>query len=160
MVATHYDAEKSNYRYVIQPNCSLTWRGTVLVFAAIAFIALAIGVWFALLGAWLVLPFAGIELTALGAAFYVCARRGHEREVIRVEGDTVAVERGRYAPSQRQEFRRAWASVHLRASRHRGHPSRLTISAHGRGTEIGQCLVEEERVDLAGQLRRAIAGGA
>jgi uncharacterized membrane protein len=41
----------------------------------LAVITLAIGVGFALVGAWLVLPFAGLEVLGLGAAFVYRARQ-------------------------------------------------------------------------------------
>ena len=49
--------------------------GLAIAFAALAVLALAIGVGFALAGAWLVLPFAGLEVLMLGVAFFAYARR-------------------------------------------------------------------------------------
>lgn len=49
--------------------------GLAMAFAALAVLTLAIGVGFAVVGAWLVLPFAGLEALALAAAFFVYARR-------------------------------------------------------------------------------------
>ena len=49
--------------------------GLLRVFVGLALIVIAIGTGFALLGAWPVLPFAGLEVLALGAAFVVHARR-------------------------------------------------------------------------------------
>ena len=56
-------------------NCSISPAGFLGVLASLAAVTLAIGIGFALLGAWLVLPFAGLEVLALGAAFVVYARR-------------------------------------------------------------------------------------
>ena len=49
--------------------------GLAMAFAALAALTLTIGVGFAAIGAWLVLPFAGLEALALAAAFFVHARR-------------------------------------------------------------------------------------
>jgi uncharacterized membrane protein len=49
--------------------------GLAMAFAALAVATLAIGVGFALFGAWLVLPFAGLEVLALLVAFIIYARR-------------------------------------------------------------------------------------
>jgi uncharacterized membrane protein len=46
-----------------------------VAFGALAAITLAIGVGFAMVGAWLVLPFAGLEVLMLSIAFFVYARR-------------------------------------------------------------------------------------
>lgn len=49
--------------------------GLATAFAALAALALVIGVGFAVVGAWLVLPFAGLEVLMLGVAFVAYARR-------------------------------------------------------------------------------------
>lgn len=49
--------------------------GLAMAFAALAALTLAIGVGFAMVGAWLVLPFAGLEVLALATAFFAYARR-------------------------------------------------------------------------------------
>jgi uncharacterized membrane protein len=45
------------------------------VFALLAGVTVAIGIGFAVLGAWMLLPFAGLETMALAIAFLVIARR-------------------------------------------------------------------------------------
>ena len=55
-------------------HCSISPAGLLGVFAALAVVTLAIGVGFALLGAWLILPFAGLEVLILGVAFVVHTR--------------------------------------------------------------------------------------
>jgi uncharacterized membrane protein len=56
-------------------HCSISPLGLALVFGGLAALTLAIGAAFAAAGAWLVLPFAGLEVLALGAAFVAVARR-------------------------------------------------------------------------------------
>lgn len=45
------------------------------MFALLAAVTIGIGIGFAALGAWMVLPFAGLEALALAAAFFAWARR-------------------------------------------------------------------------------------
>jgi uncharacterized membrane protein len=49
--------------------------GLATAFAVLAVLTLAIGVGFAVVGAWLVLPFAGLEVLMLAVAFFLYARR-------------------------------------------------------------------------------------
>jgi uncharacterized membrane protein len=49
--------------------------GLAKVFAALAAVVLTIGAGFAMAGAWLVLPFAGLEILLLVAAYVAYARR-------------------------------------------------------------------------------------
>jgi uncharacterized membrane protein len=54
---------------------SISPLGLALVFGGLAALTLSIGAAFAALGAWLILPFAGLETLALCAAFVIMARR-------------------------------------------------------------------------------------
>ena len=49
--------------------------GLATALGTLAALTLAIGAGFAMAGAWLVLPFAGLEVLMLVVAFFVCARR-------------------------------------------------------------------------------------
>ena len=67
-------------------NCSMSPAGLAVALGALAVLTLAIGVGFAFVGAWLVLPFAGLEVLMLGAAYFVYARRAgvEEQKQLRV----------------------------------------------------------------------------
>lgn len=150
------DPEGLDCHWVIQPNCSLPWRVAVRVYIAITVCCLGIGVAFALHGFWPVLPFAGLEVAVLGAAFYLCHQRAMTREVISVSGDVVIVEKGRREPEHRWECPRAWAQVRLEPSAVNWYPSRLTLAYHGKRVEIGHFLNEQERRSLAADLKAMI----
>jgi len=154
VVAAERDAGTADCCVVIRPNCSLTWRATLFVFSGISVVSLAIALGFFLLGYWLILPFAGLELAVLAVALYLTARRGAHREVISIRGGEVAVQKGRRRPEQTQTFLRGWVRIELARPPRRGYPSRLWIRSHGREVEIGGCLNESERCRLAEDLRR------
>lgn len=154
MVAAECDARTADCCVVIRPNCSLSWQGTVAVYCGICLVSLTISLGFSLLGFWPILPFAGLELIALAISFYVCAVRNSTREVISIQGATVAVQKGRREPRESTQFQRAWARVELTKPEQRGYPTRLLICSHGRSVEIGHCLSDIERSQLAEDLRR------
>jgi uncharacterized membrane protein len=56
-------------------HCSISPLGLALVFGGLAALTLGIGAAFAAAGAWLILPFAGLEALGLAAAFVAVARR-------------------------------------------------------------------------------------
>lgn len=123
-------------------------------------VSLAIAVGFAMQGFWPVLPFAGLELLALGVALYVCTMDGHRSDVVSVDTHTVTVEKGRRAPSKTWEFNRAWTQVKLFRPRIVWYPSRLVLRSGGEEVEVGDFLTEDERLRLAKQLREAIRSNA
>ena len=128
----------------------------MFVYIGIATVTISIGVFFYIMGLPLILPFSGIEILALGAAFYVCAWRGGIQEVVSINKDCIVVESGRYDPVCREVFQRTWAKVVLERSWNSWYPSRLLIRSHGRQLEIGQFLNEQERQGLALELRNAL----
>lgn len=71
----------AGFSLVSKRNCSISPAGLLAVFSALSVAALAIGIGFALLGAWLILPFAGLEILGLGLAFLQCARRIGKEEL-------------------------------------------------------------------------------
>jgi len=141
---------------VIRPNRSLSWHAALRVYAVIACSCLGIAVAYALYGFWPVLPFAGLEVIVLGAAFYITLYRSGAREVVRVSTDTVSVEKGRDTPQEYWECPRVWAQVRLEPSPIRWYPNCLAIRYQGRQVEIGKFLNEAERSALAEELTQAI----
>ncbi len=157
MVATQFDGLDYPRRFLIRPNCSVQWRDVVRFYAGIAVVSVGIAAGFAFKGAWLVLPFTGLEMLVLGAAFYVVSRRSADWQEVAIEGDSVLVTN---SSAQRQgsalSFQRAWVRVELEDAMVKGHPSRLIMGSHGRHVEIGSCLNEKEKQALVVQLRRAV----
>jgi uncharacterized membrane protein len=139
--------------FTLRPNCALSWRATkylVLFFACCLGLA---GAYFASLGAWLVLPFAGLEMAVLGAGFYVSALAGHTREVIEIRGAVVSVLRGRRRLVEVARLPRHWTQVSLVRDPRGWYPSRLLLRGQGRQLEVAAKVVEAEREELAAELQ-------
>lgn len=143
-------------RFVLRPNRSMSWRGSLILFFSLLFISGMTAIGLAALGFWLVLPFAGLEMVALGAGLYVVACRTYECEVISISGDAIRIERGRHYPRQHWTLARVWAKVILERCPKKWYPSRLLIRSHGRAIEVGRFLDEQERQRLAAELIRNI----
>jgi len=124
-------------------------------------VTLAVALYFAMQGLWTALPYAGLEILALGAAFYISARQAKRRELITIDERVVRISRSGWNLSenlaQLAEFPRGWAQVVLQPSRIRWYPSRLLLRAHGKELEVGSFLAEDERQQLAKALSQAVA---
>jgi uncharacterized membrane protein len=130
----------------------------VFFYLSIAAMCLGIAGGFAWLGFWPVLPFAGLELAALGTAFWVTQRRAGVRELVQVEEDRVTFLREGLGQSVEREFRRPWVRLELQRAPVGHWPSRLLLAAHGRSVEVGAFLTEDERVALKTRLGGVLAG--
>lgn len=136
-------------------NCSLSSSGRVLVFGVLFCVSLGISTGFALVGAWPVMPFAGLEMLVLYWAFRCVGRHAGDFDRIILCGDRLTVEKAQLDEVRRYEFNRYWAQVVLRADAE-GRRCRLTLRSHGREVEFGAFLTDSERMALAHQLRKEL----
>lgn len=143
-------------RIEICPNCSLSVSGALLFFGSLCLVSFGIAGIFALRGFWPVLPFAGLEMLALGWALRVSLQRRFHRQTITVTDANVSIESRDRTFCSQVVFPRHWAQVKLRRPASRLHPSRLTIESHGRQCELGSFLTEAERQGLALRLQRLV----
>ena len=129
--------------------------------ALVAVPGLGIAGVFAAQGFWPIFPFAGRELSALGAALWVSLRRNRYREVLRFEGGQLVVECGSLGGDVRRRvaWPRTWTRVVLERSRRRHDPQRLLLMYAGRRVEIGRCLTDDERAALRERIKELLRPG-
>jgi len=138
---------------VLAPHRSLSARGARWFFVSLCIPSLGIASLMTALGYWPILPFAGLELLAVGAALSINMRRRADTQQIVITGNAVAIDSHRGGRIVHYKFSRHWAQVKLRRAKSPWHPSRLTVESHGRACELGSFLTEEARCALAGRLR-------
>lgn len=140
-------------RLVIAPNGSLSVAQAQWFFIGMCVVSFSIAGFVTAWGLWLVWPFAGLEMLALGAGLYASLRDNGYREVVTVYEDRIEIEAGVNEPQRRWEFPRLLTQVRLTTGGHRHSPSRLLVTRHGRGCELGRCLCEDERARVAERLK-------
>ena len=140
-----------------RPNHSLTRTQERLVFWSLAAACFTTAIGFAFLGYWLILPFSGLEIGLLAWAFEVLRSRDGDYELLVIEGDVVVLEWHAGTRGERREMNRQWARV-ICDCRTPGRNCRLSVSSHGRATEVGQYLSDEARLQLAAELRSRLQG--
>ena len=94
MVESNLDSIKAQGQIVVCPNMSGQWRTTKLFLLIVSSLALLIATAFALLGLWLILPFAGLEIIALVSLMYWVAHQCRRKQVITFTDNRVLVEKG------------------------------------------------------------------
>ena len=124
--------------------------GLAKVFAALALLVLAIGAGFATMGAWLILPFAGLEVLLLGAAYVLYARHAADYERIELDGGHVTVEVAEGARTARYEMDGAKVSLE---------EGRVVLRDAKEELEIGRYLGAEARAEVAAALEKKLIQG-
>lgn len=139
--------------WTIKRNCSASPKLLALVFASIIAISFIIGAAFAYHGLWLVLPFVGLEVLAVAAAFFVYGRHAVDYERIELRDGVVTVRRVEGTRATEWRARSAWTRVEAEAAR-------VHLAAHGARVEVGRHLAHDQRATLVQELRQALRTAA
>lgn len=139
-------------QWFLRRNCSVSPIQLVWLYASLCVVSLGIGMFFWSQGATLVMPFASLELMAVGIAFVVYARHATDGERISLQEGQLVVELENAGKLERAEFQRDWVRVEPRA----GDGSLIELSARGRTIRVGRFIRPELRPLLAREIRLAL----
>jgi len=155
--ATRLDRQTSDgLEWLLRRNCSLSPGQCGLAFGVVGLVSGGIATVFATQGAWVVLPFAGIEILALAIAFVVYARHTGDFERIVLHPDRLLVEVVDGRRKARFEANPAWVRVEMGQAAY----ARIRISERGETFEVGRLLAFEERVEFARDLAQNLRVGS
>lgn len=117
-------------------------------------LGIAIG-FFLVWGAWLVLPFAGLEMTVLYLAFRYIDRHAGDYDRVVIAGSSVSIEVMEGGTVCRYELNRYWAQLVAG-----GGEERVALRSHGKEVEIGRHLCVDQRKSVARDLTRYLRKSA
>jgi uncharacterized membrane protein len=103
-----------------------------------------------ILGAWPILPFAGIEMIGLYAAFRHIDRHAGDYERITIKGTSIEIEVKDGTRLSRIELERYWARVLYESG------GNVVLRSRGHEVELGRHLPRRQLAELARELRRAL----
>lgn len=149
---------ETDHTLVIRPNRSLPVPGIIALFVICAAVLLVISIGFAVMGAWLILPFAGLELVVVGATCWWMLRHHSDSEWLRFEQNQIRICKLNGSQRVDASFQRYWARIRLEASQPDGR-QRLYIGSHGQYLELGRDLTDAKRAEYATRLNAFIASG-
>jgi uncharacterized membrane protein len=142
------------FEALIVPHRSMTCSGIVLVAVAVLTLTMGVGLRFLFLGAWPVIIFSGLEVPLMGVLLAINLRRAKASELILLDQRQITVTRTDPG-GHRTSFSlpTAWLQVNLESNRG---GSRVIVSSHGSGHEIGGFLHEPDKASLFEALRGAV----
>lgn len=144
------DTEPLSFRF--SPNCSLSPRAEKQAFWIIAGSTLMASSVISMMGYWLVMPFAGLEIGILAWAFETLGKRRGDYESVRVLGDDLHLESRRGNRTNVSCVNRYWVDLFTRRDGVSGH-MQLMVRSHGRETEVGMFLTDDDRMALFRMLK-------
>ena len=156
MVKIENNAQDSIYRILLRPNRSTDWKTSLLFIFVIAFTCLTIGIGFALAGATMILPFAGLEIIFVATCVYLVMKNTYKQEVITLTKEKLKIEKGAGKIDQVWEYFRMWSFVSVERPEHPWYPAHIVVSSKGERVPIGDFLNEDEKEELVKNLERII----
>ena len=148
--------EKSNSNYLItlSPNSSLTGIYRIIFLASISFICVGIAIVFYFFGAYLILPFAGIEIAILLIAFYLSFKWSSRKELIYISQEVVKIEKGIHKAEYLWEEFRTFTSFQIEKDANKS--LRLSFRSKGDDVIVGDFLNEDDKNILINEIRNII----
>jgi uncharacterized membrane protein len=133
-------------------NRSLPLHGRRFFFGLLAVNLLMVGLWFSFIGAWLVLPYAGLEFLLVWWAFKLVSQRADDYEKLTIANFVLAFESQVKGRRNKFECNASWAQLYC-FSRYNGQHCELSLCYAGKQVQVGQLLSDEQRLNWVDALQ-------
>lgn len=150
------DTSVVSQQWVLKRNCSATPRQLGCGYAALCCASLGVALLWTLQGAWFVLVFSVLELSAVGAAFLIYARHATDADYLALGPDGLVVEIVQAGVTQKFSF----DPRKTRIDEIGGRQGLVVLEGCGARVEVGRFLTQWKRHELAQQLRQALISGS
>ncbi|MEM7358796.1 MAG: DUF2244 domain-containing protein [Pseudomonadota bacterium] len=139
---------------ILEPNKSMSWQTNKKILLFMLFVNMLIGISFALVGAWMILPFAGLEIAAVAAGTYYVCWKLNFKEIITIEAESVILQKGVYYPKQTWHWQKSATRLLSRPGGYRQSPPDLYLKHLDETVEIGDFLNRKEKIRLRNGLNK------
>ena len=143
-------------RLLLTPNQSMSWAGNVLICMPMFVVSVAIGAFFMVLGAWVIFPFALLEVCLLLGIFYYVNLKLRHQQVVTVADNRVIVEKGGEQLEQKWDFSLGHLTVMIQRQQSAAavRAESVMISGNRGIVTIGEFLGEEDAERLVCTLKQ------
>ena len=143
-------------RWVFRQNCSLTPKQLMVWYFSLFAVSFAIAGGFWLMGLWIVIPFAGLEMLLVAIAFLYYARHATDFDKIELKPGALVIERVRAGKQERFELNPAWTRVEFEAQ----HKSPLILKCRSMELRLDRFIEDRLKPALVRDMKLAIARAA
>ncbi len=138
---------------ILAPNRSADWSSNKRLIIAVTAVSVAIAGAFTYIGAWVIIPFAGLEILALSAALYWVSWHQCYRQVLWFEGSELRIEKGFYRPRDRWCWQRKQTTIHVSEPASSESPLSIHLAQGGLHIPVGEFLNAGDTQKLLQTLR-------
>ena len=148
--------KKQNSDYLISVTSCVFVCGIYrfIFLSSISLVCVGIATIFYFVGAALILPFAGLELSILFIAFYLSFRWSSKKEKIYISQDIVRIEKGTKKAEYSWEEFRTFTTFQIKKNKDK--TSRLSFRSKGKDVYVGDFLNEDDKSILSNSISEII----
>lgn len=139
----------------LSPNRSATWQHTKVVILVMVAVVMIIAIAWTFVGAWVILPFAGLEVGLFAFLMYKVSQFTYSKQVITIGKQEVTFECGIKQVERRHAFKRDELYVYYWEAEEGWNLPRISLAQAQKKYEIGSFLNHEDRKILKEQLTQA-----
>jgi uncharacterized membrane protein len=143
-------------RIVLTPNRSISWPLLLRFYLFTCLLSFSIAGLFTLLGYWIVLPFSGLEMMALGLGLYFASRKIYRQEVITIDKVNIKIEKGHINPVNIWVFDSHWVNIETEKTKGYRNNIKIMMGSHGKYIELGSFLTKLDKESLVFELNKGI----
>ena len=144
---------------IIKPNHSATWSTNLWVLIAILIPSLGAAIGFTAMGAWPILPLAGMELAALAGALYYVNWKLQYRQIITFNNEQIRIDKGFYSPRRAWALPREESRLAVIPEDHAWDGPSMAVHSQEHHVIVGEFLNREESLALLALLRTKLQTG-
>lgn len=130
----------------------MSWETNKKILLVMFIVNMAIALGWAALGAWMILPFAGLEIFLVGLGMYYVSWKLSFKEVITLETDSLILQKGVYFPKQEWRWHKSQTALVKQPSKYRMSAPSLFLTHNNQRIEIGAFLNRSEKISLRNHL--------
>ena len=139
----------------LQPNRSANWRqNKIFIIVLSGFVILVASIW-SIVGVWLILPFAGIEVALLAFLMYRASYFSYQKQIITIGCEQVLFEAGVYYPKTCFSFSKKNLSVNTTEANTQFEQTQISLQDGQQSINVGQFLNQSDRITALSHLKKA-----
>lgn len=137
-----------NVQITLTPNRSASWKQVKVLMLFFTLFCLSIAFLWALMGAWMILPFAGLEISLLIGIMYLVSANSYRREVIIFNKDEILIASGKNKLTQTWSFNRQHCQLLVFQTNHPEDSPVFHLVDEQQRIELGIFLSKEDKETL------------
>jgi len=132
----------------------MSWQTNKKILLAIFVVNMTIALAWAMLGAWMILPFAGLEIFLVGLGMYYVSWKLNFKEIIVIEADSMTIQKGVYFPKQEWRWQKSQTSLLKQSSKYRMSAPNLYLAHLDEQVEVASFLNRTEKLTVRTHLNQ------